>query len=387
MQRQCATGMMAVQEAAAHIRWGMADVVDRRRRGDHDPRPMLFATKSARPFGGVERRMPPSHPSTPDAPNTNKNMLITVGENTAGECGIAEDVRQLVVTTRTCVPWRRTEDGRFAQEIVPVTVPAGAAGTVTVSIDEHPRADTTLEKPAALPVLSGPDGQVTAGNSSGIADGGAPPRRDVRARYADAHGMTRAGDGVSWNSLGIEPGANRGWRRRSAVPRGRTKAGLADVRRRPGRDQRGVRHQDWLVCAKLGFSHDIVNVNGGAVGMGHPICGVVGPSIFGDVDPRGSCAGAAAASGVGTLCAGGGMGCGHRGGECTRPPEWSPRLGSVVPELDQVLVGIEQVQRSAHAAGAELVARAAHVPDVVERVAVGDGGGLDAGEGGLELGG
>ena len=52
-----------------------------------------------------------------------------------------------------------TKDGRFGDEIVPVTVPAGHGETVTVSLDEHPRADTTLEKLAALPVLSGlPDG-------------------------------------------------------------------------------------------------------------------------------------------------------------------------------------------------------------------------------------
>ena len=52
-------------------------------------------------------------------------------------------------------------------------MPAGRGETVTVSVDEHPRRDTTLEKLAALRSLTGPDGQITAGNSSGIADGGA----------------------------------------------------------------------------------------------------------------------------------------------------------------------------------------------------------------------
>ena len=152
VQRQCATGMMAVQEAAAHIRSGMADVViaggvETMTRG-----PMLFE-KSPLPFGGVERWMPPSHPNTPDAPNT--NMLITVGENTARECGITREESDDWSYHSNLRAVAATEDGRFAEEIVPVTVPAGRGETVTVSVDEHPRADTTLEKLAALPVLSG----------------------------------------------------------------------------------------------------------------------------------------------------------------------------------------------------------------------------------------
>src|SRR5580698_5354697 len=82
VQRQCATGMMAVQEAAANIRSGMADVVIAGGVESMTRSPLMFE-KSPFPFGGVERFLPPSHPNTPDAPNM--NMLITVGENTARE--------------------------------------------------------------------------------------------------------------------------------------------------------------------------------------------------------------------------------------------------------------------------------------------------------------
>jgi len=124
VQRQCATGMMAVQEAAANIRSGMAEVViaggvETMTRG-----PLLFE-KSPFPFGGVERYMPPSHPNTPDAPNT--NMLITVGENTARECGITREESDEWSYHSNLRAVAATDDGRFAEEIVPVIVPAGRA--------------------------------------------------------------------------------------------------------------------------------------------------------------------------------------------------------------------------------------------------------------------
>ena len=82
VQRQCATGMMAVQDAAAQIRSGMARVVVAGGIESMTRSPLQFE-RSPLPFGGVERYLPPSHPDTPDAPNM--NMLITVGENTARE--------------------------------------------------------------------------------------------------------------------------------------------------------------------------------------------------------------------------------------------------------------------------------------------------------------
>ena len=79
-QRQCATGMMAVQDGAANIRAGMADVVVTGGVETMTRYPVLFE-KSGAPFGGMERFSPPSHPDSPEAPNM--NVLITVGENTA----------------------------------------------------------------------------------------------------------------------------------------------------------------------------------------------------------------------------------------------------------------------------------------------------------------
>ena len=120
------------------------------------------------------------------------NMLITVGENTANECGITREESDHWSYHSNMRAVAATDDGRFAEEIVPVTVPVGRGETVTVSKDEHPRRDTTLEKLAALPSLTGPNGTITAGNSSGIADGGAA-LVVVYRDYAEAHGLDDAG--------------------------------------------------------------------------------------------------------------------------------------------------------------------------------------------------
>jgi acetyl-CoA C-acetyltransferase len=301
VQRQCATGMMAVQEAAAHIRSGMADVIiaggiETMTRG-----PMLFE-KSPFPFGGVERYMPPSHPNTPDAPNT--NMLITVGENTARECGITREESDEWSYHSHMRAVAATEDGRFAEEIVPVTVPAGRGATTTVSVDEHPRADTTLEKLAALPVLSGlPDGQVTAGSSSGIADGGAALIVTSR-RYSEAHGLAPLATVRSWNSAGIEP-ARTGLAPTICVPRALAKAGLAESDVDLVEINEAFATMAVASSRKLGFPHDIVNVNGGAIGLGHPIAASgarILVTLIHELRRRGG------GIGVGTLCAGGGQG-------------------------------------------------------------------------------
>ncbi len=299
-QRQCATGMMAVQEAAAHIRAGMADVIVAGGVDTMTRTPLMFE-KSPFPFGGVERYMPPSHPDSPEAPNM--NMLITVGENTARECGITREESDDWSYHSNIRAVAATDDGRFAEEIVPVIVPAGRGETTTVSVDEHPRRDTTPEKLAALRSLTGPDGQVTAGNSSGVADGGAGLVLTSRA-YADAHGLTPLATVRSWNSAGIEP-ARTGLAPTVCVPRALNRAGLSESDVDLVEINEAFATMAVACSRKLGFPHDIVNVNGGAVGIGHPV-GASGARILvtliHELRRRGG------GIGVGTLCAGGGMG-------------------------------------------------------------------------------
>jgi acetyl-CoA C-acetyltransferase len=300
VQRQCATGMMAVQEAAANIRSGMAEAVIAGGVESMTRGPLMFE-KSPRPFGGVERYLPPSHPDSPEAPNM--NMLITVGENTARECGITREESDYWSYHSNIRAAAAADDGRFAEEIVPVEVPARRGESVTVSIDEHPRRDTSLEKLAALPSLTGPDGQITAGNSSGIADGGAALVVVSRA-YAEAHGMDPLATVLSWNSCGIEP-ARTGLAPTICVPRALARAGLSESEVDLVEINEAFATMSVACSRKLGFPHDIVNVNGGAVGIGHPV-GASGARILvtliHELRRRGG------GVGIGTLCAGGGMG-------------------------------------------------------------------------------
>jgi acetyl-CoA C-acetyltransferase len=300
VQRQCATGMMAVQDAAANIRSGMADAVIAGGVESMTRGPLMFE-KSPYPFGGVERFMPPSHPDSAEAPNT--NMLITVGENTARECGITREESDYWSYHSNIRAAAAADDGRFAEEIVPVHVPAGRGETVTVSTDEHPRRETTLEKLAALPSLSGPDGQVTAGNSSGIADGGAALVLTSRA-YAERHGLEPLATVLSWNSCGIEP-ARTGLAPTVCVPRALARAGLSESDVALVEINEAFATMAVACSRKLGFPHDIVNVNGGAVGIGHPIAASgtrILVTLIHELRRRDG------GVGVGTLCAGGGMG-------------------------------------------------------------------------------
>jgi acetyl-CoA C-acetyltransferase len=300
VQRQCATGMMAVQEAAANIRAGMADVVVAGGVESMTRSPLMFE-RSPFPFGAVERFLPPSHPDSPEAPNM--NMLVTVGENTARECGITREESDHWSFHSNMRAIAATDDGRFAQEIAPVTVPVGRGETAMVSVDEHPRRDTTLEKLAALPSLTGPDGTVTAGNSCGIADGAAA-LVVVSRDYAESHGLEPLATVRSWNSCGVEP-ARTGLAPTLCVPRALNRAGMSESDVDLVEINEAFASMSVACSRKLGFPHDIVNVNGGAVGIGHPI-GASGARIMvtliHELRRRGG------GIGVATLCAGGGMG-------------------------------------------------------------------------------
>ena len=244
--------------------------------------PMLFE-KSPFPFGGVERWMPPSHPNTPDAPNM--NMLVTVGENTARECGITrEESDELVVLLAR--PGRGRDQGRPLRRR---DRSRDGARRTRRDRDGEPWTSTR--------------GRHDAREAGGVAGAVGPARRDRDRRELVGHRRRRRrrrGDvaglrarRMGWRrwrrcGRGTTPGSSRpapGWRRRSACL-GRW--------RRPGLTESDVDLVEIneafatmaVACSrKLGFPHDIVNVNGGAVGLGHPIA-ASGTRIPGDPDPR-----------------------------------------------------------------------------------------------------
>jgi 3-oxoadipyl-CoA thiolase len=161
------------------------------------------------------------------------------------------------------------ESGKFAEEIVPVPVPQRKGDPIIVSRDEHPRADTSLEALGKLKPAFRAGGSVTAGNSSGINDGAAALvlMSDRKARELGAQPLARivsaAATGVEPRVMGLGPiPATRKALHLAALT-------LADIRLIELNEAFAV--QALAVMKELGFRHEITNVNGGAIALGHPL--------------------------------------------------------------------------------------------------------------------
>jgi acetyl-CoA C-acetyltransferase len=244
-----------------------------------------------------------SHPDSPDAPAW--DMSITVGENTAREAGVTREEADEWAYHSHRRAAAAVASGRFDDEIVPVEVSDGAGGTRLFARDEHPRADTTIEKLAAMQVLHPelPGATVTAGNASGLNDAAAALMlmSDDAARE---HGATPLARIVSWASVGIDP-VLTGLAPTRAIPkaleRGDMKIGDIDV------FEINEAFCSMAVASTriLGIDRSIVNVNGSGCGLGHPIAATgarMVVSMIHELMKRDQSVGCV------SMCAGGGMG-------------------------------------------------------------------------------
>ena len=119
LNRQCATGMTAVDTAAANIRAGMDKVVIAGGAESMTQSPVTFR-KPAHAFGVMQQWLSPSHPDSPEAPNM--NMMITVGENTARKVGVTREEMDEWSYGSHMKAVAAIDEGRFADEIVPMEV-------------------------------------------------------------------------------------------------------------------------------------------------------------------------------------------------------------------------------------------------------------------------
>lgn len=161
------------------------------------------------------------------------------------------------------------ESGRFAEEIVPVPVPQKKGDPILVSRDEHPRPDATLGGLAKLRPVFRSGGVVTAGNSSGINDGAAAVllMTDRKAKELGLKSLVRivgrAAGAVEPRVMGLGPIPAS----RKALARAGLKVedlGLIEL-------NEAFAVQAMTVMKEMGFRHEITNVNGGAVALGHPL--------------------------------------------------------------------------------------------------------------------
>jgi acetyl-CoA C-acetyltransferase len=192
--------------------------------------------------------------------------------------------------------------GRFKDEITPVRIKT-RKGDVVVDSDEYPRHGTTLEAVSKLKPAFDKDGTVTAGNASGINDGAAAVVL-MKASEAAKQGKTVLARIVSWAHAGVDPaimGTGPIPASRAALKKAGWKIDDLDL----VEANEAFAAQACAVNKDLGWDTNKVNVNGGAIALGHPI-GASGArvliTLLHEMQKRNS------KKGLATLCIGGGMG-------------------------------------------------------------------------------
>ncbi len=288
--RHCAAGQAAVQSAAASVRAGMDQLII--------AGGVNSASTSPRSRMQIDGEwvdwFPPTHPDRPDAPNM--DMSITVGWNAAVAAGVSREEMDAWALRSHRNAIAAIDEGRFADEIVPIETPHGL-----FAVDEHPRRETSMEKLAALkPLHPEIEGfSITAGNACGANDGAA-----VLTIASDRLGLPALATVRAWASVGVDPAAT-GLAPVEAIPKALARANLSlsDV------DLFEINEAFAAMCVAtiklLALDPDRVNVSGSGCSLGHPVAATGARmlvTLVHELRRRGG------GIGVAAMCAGGGMG-------------------------------------------------------------------------------
>ncbi len=223
-------------------------------------------------------------------------------ENIAKQWQITRDEQDAFAAASQQKAEAAQKAGRFKDEIVPVTI-KGRRGDTVVEADEYPKHGTTVETLAKLRPAFDKEGTVTAGNASGINDGAAAIVLMSEAD-ASARGIAPLARIVSWATAGVDP-AIMGSGPIPATRKALEKAGWTVDDLDLIEANEAFAAQSLCVTKDLGFDPAKVNVNGGAIAIGHPIGasgGRILVTLLHEMQKRD------ARKGLATLCIGGGMG-------------------------------------------------------------------------------
>ncbi|WP_377840864.1 acetyl-CoA C-acetyltransferase [Bosea sp. UC22_33] len=226
----------------------------------------------------------------------------TTAENVATKYQISREEQDRFAVASQNKAEAAQKAGRFKDEIAPVTI-SSRKGDIVVDSDEYPRHGATLEAMAKLRPAFSKDGTVTAGNASGLNDGAAA-LVIMTAKEAARRGLTPLARIASWATAGVDPaimGTGPIPSTRKALEKAGWKVGDLDL----VEANEAFAAQALAVNKDLGWNPDIVNVNGGAIAIGHPI-GASGARVL--VTLLHEMAKRDAKKGLATLCIGGGMG-------------------------------------------------------------------------------
>ncbi|MGP1386430.1 MAG: thiolase family protein [Thainema sp.] len=297
INRLCSSGLQTIAMATQAIAWGQSDVI------------IAGGTESMSliPMGG--HQFSPSPGLLADAPEAYITMGLTA-ENVATKFNVSRADQDAFALRSHQKALAAIQTGRFKDEIVPITIREtqrvnGKLETIETifDTDEGPRADTNLEALAKLKPVFRADGTVTAGNSSQMSDGAAATlivSEDMVKQY-NLKPMARligfAVSGVAPEIMGIGPVA--------AIPKvlkqvdlSLSDIGLIEL-------NEAFAAQSLAVIRELGLNEEILNVNGGAIALGHPL-GCSGAkltaTLLHEMKRRGT------RYGMVTMCVGGGIG-------------------------------------------------------------------------------
>ena len=223
-------------------------------------------------------------------------------ENVARQWQITRDMQDALAVASQNKAEKAQGSGKFKDEIAPVTI-ATRKGDVIVADDEYIKKGVTLEQVGKLKPAFAKDGSVTAANASGLNDGAAAVIL-MSAKEAEKRGLTPLARIASWASVGVDPaimGSGPIPASREALRKAGWKVEDLDL----VEANEAFAAQACAVNKDMGWNPDIVNVNGGAIAIGHPI-GASGArvltTLLHEMGRRNS------KKGLATLCIGGGMG-------------------------------------------------------------------------------
>ncbi|MGC8603727.1 MAG: acetyl-CoA C-acetyltransferase [Desulfomonilaceae bacterium] len=303
INKVCASGLRAVSLAAQTIKAGDAETVIAG--GTENMSAAPYAVGAAR-WGARMNNSPlvdlMIHDGLWEIFN-NYHMGMTA-ENIAAQYSISRKEQDELGLRSQELAEKAIKDGRFKSEITPVLIPQKKGDPKVFDTDEHPRFGTTMEALSKLKPAFKKDGSVTAGNASGINDGAAAILVMSREQ-AEKDGYTPLVKVLSYASAGVDPkimGTGPIPSTRKALAKAGLKIEDIDIIEA----NEAFAAQACAVAKELNFDMNKVNLNGGAIALGHPI-GASGARIFTtllyEMKKRPD-----AKIGLATLCVGGGMG-------------------------------------------------------------------------------
>jgi 3-oxoadipyl-CoA thiolase len=281
INRLCGSGLEAVNQAARAAMLGDGELFVAGGVESMTRAPFVFGKAE----GAFSRTPPQVYDTTIGWRFTNPRMAalghtLSMGETAevvAERCDISRAAQDRFALESQRRAAAAIAAARFADEIVPVPVSGPKGEQSLFTTDEHPRPDTTLEALARLKPAFKPGGSVTAGNSSGVNDGAAA------LLIASAEGMHRRdlqplARVVSMAVAGVEPAA-MGLGPIAATRKALTRAGLTVADLDLAELNEAFASQSLACIAELGLDPAKVNVNGGAIALGHPL-GASGAKIL-----------------------------------------------------------------------------------------------------------